>query len=121
MKHPPSDRTFERTPSQYHSPDALDLRLTHALEQAPYLLIPDDFAAKVAAAAPHRSLAPPERHASFGRQFMFFAMAALIVMMLLVSVFATRQTSIVLALEYGFALELTLLITFTSLRPSRLD
>ena len=97
----------------------LEHRITKALERAPDLSIPSDFAKRVAAHIRPRPAAPalPQRH--FTRNTVVAALSILIVAML---IFLPSVTHLAVAVpvEYSLVAEFVGLIVFISLRPRAL-
>ena len=98
--------------------DAFARRLTRALEDAPRVAIPADFAARVAtlAAAETPLALPPQSSLRFGRMVSNAAFALLLLAMFLCAPWARTGRLVPLANELLLALEFVALMTWTSLR-----
>ncbi|ADW68090.1 hypothetical protein [Granulicella tundricola] len=97
--------------------DALDARMTRALEQSPTFSIPEGFAARLAAANPPR-VAPRAIATNIGRSMLFVAIAVLLLVMVALAPAALRASAPSLALEFSFAVEFVVLVCYVSLKPS---
>ncbi len=86
--------------------DALEERVTRALERVPEVTVPADFAARVAAQVPKRS-EMAARPARYGWMAMRISMAALVIALLAVAMHATGRSSVLgIALEWVLCAEL---------------
>lgn len=98
--------------------DALAARLTRALEAAPTVTIPANFAARLATRAaaelPRNAPIVPRRFSTLAIQITFVALA---LAMLAIAHSATTHTLFPIAIELLLACEFVALITWRSLRP----
>ncbi len=97
--------------------DALSRRLTRALEAAPPVRIPQDFAARIAAQARVQAPAAIRPSTRFGEIASYTALALLLTAMLLFAPWARTGRIVPVANELLLALEFVALMTWTSLRP----
>jgi hypothetical protein len=107
----------------FESQPALDFRLTQALETAPAVRIPADFAARIASQVPPLHVHAPvtasitPRH--YGRNAAIVSMAVLLVLIFAVAHLATGSSLLWITAEWIFCAQFTLLAVWLAARRSR--
>jgi hypothetical protein len=115
------DHTLKPSRLEPFAQDALDARISRALETPPQLSIPADFAAKLARQLPQLALTPavmvtPARH---GRNA---AIVSMLVLLVLIFSFAPRVTGnshLWLSMELVYCAQLVLLALWLGTRHAR--